>query len=162
MGLRPTITVLSILCAGIFVAVAIVAPSAQKPASIEAAFPLVARGHVWDVGGAPIPGAEVEVSVKEDDEVRATYTDTTNATGGYSVTFSHEVWDAGNTILVVVEFGGDSVENSTVANEDPVQYVNVTMTIAIPEFSDLGGIASVAGIMGIFMMVFFARRRKTV
>jgi hypothetical protein len=154
--------VLSILCAAVLVAVAIMAPSTQRPSHIEAVFPLTVRGHVWDTVGVPVAGADVEVSMKRPDtSVRSSYTTATNSTGAYSIAFAPAEWEVDDTIFVVAEFGADTVENSTIAEDCPIQYVNVTMTIAIPEFSDIGKIVSMAGILGIFMMVFFARRRKT-
>ncbi len=156
---------LSIVCAAIVVAAITAVPaSTPSPAMTEATFPVMVLGYVWDAMYTPLAGAEVNVSmVKPDTTLRTYWTDTTDSSGMYSVTFAPSEWEIGDTILVVAECGMETGTNSTIAldsNVHPAQYVNVTVGTAIPEFSDLGTVVSVVGVLGLFMMVFSARKRK--
>lgn len=158
------VLLVSLACAAMLVAATPVAPGSDGSAQIEGVGPAVIVGRVADVLNVPIEGADVNVSLIDpgDSSLRAYGHDATDGSGLYSVTFM-DTWEIGDTILVVADDGVESGTNDSVLldpNTYLVQYVNVTVGTAIPEFSDFGTALSVGGVLAMFMVVFSARRRK--
>jgi len=109
-------------------------------AETRALFPLNVRGHIYDPSFNPVAGADVTIESWNGATLVQTMTDTSDVSGLYSVTFASNEWDAGYTISVTADDGSDIVTNSTVISSDAVVllFINVTMTTAIPEFSEAG------------------------
>lgn len=163
MDKRVAVLIVSLLCVVAFAGLTMESSSGAAPAEATSIFPTDVRGYVRDGGGNPLVGADVTVSmIKPDTTLRASWTDTTDSDGLYITTFAPSEWEIGDTIQVDADYGGDSGSNSAVAVDVPIHYVDVTVGTAIPEFSDLGTVASIAGVMGVFMMFFSARRKKSI
>ena len=164
---RLAIAAASLLVAGLLAAAITVAPSANVSVGLETApsdLITVVTGTVYDSGGSPVIGAEVNVSMYDGETLRSYYEDTTTSDGSYSTTFGPlpgmEPWGVGDTILVVAEDGEYFGTNSTTAQYCAMQYVNVTLSTVIPEFGELGSLIPIAGVLSIFMAFFFARRER--
>jgi len=100
--------------------------------------PKIVSGHVYDSLLNPVPGADVTVMIKYDSTVRKTLTTSTDLSGFYTVTFgSASDWNEGETIQVDVTYDSLSATNSTIANLNPSQIVDVHFTEVIPEFGGL-------------------------
>ncbi|UCE91289.1 MAG: hypothetical protein JSV90_07720 [Methanobacteriota archaeon] len=162
----------SMLVAGLMLATIVVAPASQVDAELESApsdNPTIVTGTVYDSGGTPVIGADVNVSMYDGATLRSYQTDVTDSLGMYEASFGFGIggdeWGVNDTILVVAEYGEEIGTNSTVAHaiDDPgmLQYVNVTIGTVIPEFGDLGAILPIVGSLGIFMALFFARRKNS-
>lgn len=121
--------------------------------------PKQVRGYVWDSAGRDVEGADVTVNIRDPD-IRATLSDTTDATGYYSVTFGPSDWDIGDTIEVIATYLSNQETNSTSANSNPFQWVNVTYTFEIPEFGSIVGFLVAGSLLGIVATVFLVRKRK--
>jgi hypothetical protein len=161
VGKRVAVLIVSLLCVAAIAGIVMDPSSGAAPAEVTSVFPTDVRGYVRDGGGNPLEGADVTVSmIKPDTTLRASWTDTTDSDGLYITTFAPSEWEVGDTIQVVAEYGLESGSNSVAAADVPIQYVDVTVGTAIPEFSDLGTVASVGGMLAMFLVVFSARRRK--
>lgn len=156
----------SLFVAGLLAAAITAAPSANVSVRLEtdpSGDPTIVTGTVYDFGGVPVIGAEVNVSMYDGETLRSYDKDTTDSDGEYMVTFGPFVgvpWGVGDEIRIVAESGDYSGTNSTTAQDCPLQYVNVTLSTVIPEFGGLGSLVPIAGILGIFMAFFFARRGR--
>ena len=120
----------------------------------------IVRGYVYDSTGTPIENAFVTVQIKDGATVKATLTDTTNETGFYSVTFAPGDGVVGDTIFVNATYDMNYNTNSTIATssqDQPIQFVNVTLGIVIPEF---GSIASLILIIFGAAAIFTVMSRK--
>jgi len=113
--------------------------------------PKVVRGYILDSVGRTVEGADVTVNIinASTKEVVSTLSETTNATGFYSVTFGPSDWEIGDDIEVIATYNAAQESNSTTATDYPVQYVNVTYAFEIPEFGSMVGFLASAGIIGI-------------
>ena len=60
---------------------------------------------------------------------------TTDSSGFYLVTFGPFDWGIGDLIVVGATLGGGAGEGNAVADDSPTQTINVTLDVAIPEFS---------------------------
>ncbi len=124
-------------------------------------WPVNVRGFVTDSVGNPVQGANVTVDMMSGATVRATkYYDATLSSGLYSVTFQSSEWDPGNTIVAIATYGIYTNQNSTVAAADPIQYVNVTLAMTIPEFGSVMGLSTSFVTMGMVAIVILASRRR--
>ena len=133
--------------------------SEQGEASL---FPVNVRGFIEDSAHNRLNGANVKVEMvrTSDSYVRATQYYDTLSNGFYTVSFTGDVWDPNDMIRVTATYGGDSNQNSTLATDDAVQYVNVTLLTVIPEFGDiLGSPISVVSI-GLIALIVVVRRRR--
>jgi hypothetical protein len=93
--------------------------------------PKVVRGYVYDSDGRPVQGANVTITA---------YYDSTGSDGFYTYTFSFTSWEIGDTIQTTGKYSAYETTNSTVAVESstmPIQFVNVTLSFQIPEFSGM-------------------------
>jgi hypothetical protein len=158
------VLLVSLACVALLVAATPLVPGSDQGAQIEGTGPAIIVGRVTDLSFVPLEGADVNVSLIDpgDSSLRAYGHDATDSGGLYSVTFM-DTWEIGDTILVVADHGVESGTNSSVLldpNTYMIQYVNVTVGTAIPEFSGLGTFVSVGGVLAMFMVVFSARRRK--
>lgn len=124
-------------------------------------FPKIVRGYVWDSEGRTVESADVTVNIKDGGSTIATYTETTNSAGFYSLTVDPADWDEGNTIETIASFGGNQESNSTTATSAAIQYVNVTFTFEIPEFGSMTGLLVAGGLLGavgVVALVYFRKR----
>jgi hypothetical protein len=129
--------------------------------SSAALFPVNVRGFVRDISGNPIQGANVTVEMMNGPTVVSTKYYDTISTGLYSVTFAGSEWDINDTIRVTATYGIYTNQNSTVATTDPIQYVNVTLSMSIPEFGSVMGLSTSFVTMGLIaVIVTVSRRRK--
>jgi hypothetical protein len=136
-------------------------PEPATKSEAQSIFPKPVRGYVWDSADTLIIGADVTVNIKQGEVIRSTLTDTTDSAGLYAVAFESDQWDVGDTIEVIASYSGsESPPNSTAATSALVQWVNATICIEIPEFSNVGKVLSVTGMVGILTMFVFARKRK--
>ena len=123
---------------------------------VSGLFPKAVRGHVTDLLGYPIEGANVTVVVKSGAIVRATlWYDSTEPDGYYLVTFEGNQWDEGNIIEVTARYGSETAQNSTVADSQPYQNVDVRFSFAIPEFGQMLPFVTVGSVA---VLVVFRRR----
>jgi hypothetical protein len=146
------------------VVVSIVAVVFLAQSTSAALWPKNVRGTVWDNTGTPIANLPITINIlkQSDLSIRATYTATTNLDGFYSKSVLAADWDIGDTIQILVTLRGDQGSNSSVANANPVQYVNVTFPYEIPDFGPglMGIFASGAAIMGVGVALLAFWRRK--
>ena len=167
MRFRLAATAICLLLAGLIVATIAAAPGSLLPADSETEPTneiTVVRGIVYNSGGLPVVGADVNVSMYDGATLRSYQSDVSDSSGGYTVTFGPmpgaEPWAIGDTILVFAEEGDYSGTNSTVAVDDVFQDIDVKLNVLIPEFGDLGALVPIAGVFGIFMALFFVRRER--
>ena len=135
-GHRPLLASVtaSFVIAGVFV---LLTGAGNCSASV---FPKLVDGYVFDVSGVPIPDANVTIRIYDGVTLKGTqYYDATENDGFYTVTFDGPQWDPGNEIEVTARYDLESAQNSTTADDEPFQSVNVTMSLAIPEFGSLLG-----------------------
>lgn len=129
-----------------------------------ALWPKNVRGWIRDNEGNPVNGASVTINIRweSDDTIRSTYTATSGSDGFYSKSVLASDWDEGDTIQVIATYKSSQQSNETVADANPVQFVNVTYPFAIPEFgpSFVGLIAAGAAIGGVAvaLLVYFKRK----
>lgn len=128
--------------AAAIVAAALLIALSLNPASdgsVAGPGPLDVRGTVYDSLGSPVAGANVTVKIIHLSITIATlWYDSTESNGLYSVWFGMSDWNVGDTIEVTAKYGLDQATNSTVANADPVQAVDVHIgSLVIPEFGGL-------------------------
>lgn len=129
--------------------------------------PKTVLGYVYDQNGDPIPGANVTINMRRpDNSIRSTlWYDATDSDGFYSVTFfdlGGSPWEIGDTIEVIALYGADSASNTTIAtpsNDYPVQYVNVTIAIIIPEFGFFGSFSVLVMSMTVVATFMIARQK---
>jgi hypothetical protein len=127
-------------------------------------WPKNVRGWVWDDHGNPVKDIPVTINVRwaSDDSIRSTYTATTSSVGFYSKSVLGADWDPGDSIEVIATYGGDQRANTTTANLNPIQFVNVTFPYEIPEFgpSLLGLVAAGGsiGVVGVVLLVAWKRK----
>ena len=127
--------------------------------SVKAALvPKIVDGTVRDPLGTLANGALVTVRMMNGATVTGTQTYTTAADGFYTVTFNLGEWDPGYTISVFAELGPNTGSNSTIADDEPFQTVNVTLGAVIPEFSSLT-VVSGSFIVVALAVVLVSRRR---
>lgn len=130
-----------------------------------ALFPVNVRGYVEDLAHNKIQGANVTVEmVNTASVVTATrWYDSTLSSGLYTVSFEGGYWDPGYTIRVTARYGSDTGQSSATATSDPAQWVNVTLSIVIPEFGGLLGLSMsfvTIGMMAMFVVGYRSRRRE--
>lgn len=167
--LRVVLVAVSVMVAGLLVATMVAAPDSFFSAGTETGLSATAdttavTGKVWYMGEVVV-GASVTVSMYDGGELRSSDSDVTDSLGEYWVTFSNAPmsslpWAVGDTIIVVAEHDSLEGSNSDIAEDSIMHEIDVTLGTVIPEFGDLGAIAPVAGVLGMFMAFFFARKRK--
>ena len=157
----------SLLLVTLFVVTIVAAPGSFLSAESETAPSedmMIVSGTVYDSGGLPVVGADVNVSMYDGATLRSYQTDVSDSSGVYAATFGPmmggEPWGVGDTILVVADDGECSGTNSTVAGDDLFPEIDVKLTTMIPEFGNLGALVPIVGILGIFMVFFFARKER--
>jgi hypothetical protein len=130
--------------------------------AIAATGPKIVRGYIWDDAGRLVEGAEVTINMlaQSDSSVRATYSETTPATGYYSVTFDMGEWDIGDMIQVIATFDSKQEPNSTVATSVGPQWVNVSFDFEIPEFGSYLGLLIAGGAIGIVGIAVVSMKRR--
>jgi hypothetical protein len=126
-------------------------------------FPVNVRGYIMDLAGNKLQGANVTIEIINETSgltTKTLYYDSTLSSGLYSVTFEGAYWDPGDTIKVTAKYGGDTVINQTRVNDRPIQYVNVTMSVEIPEFGSLFGLPTFVLSVGLVAAVIVVGRRR--
>ncbi len=98
-------------------------------------------GDVYGPSGEPVAGAEVRVEIwggswPDQDSLRTTQSTTTDFLGHYEVTIDANFWNPHNTIWVYATDGPYQGDIKVEADAQSGQVVDVTMTLAIPEFSN--------------------------
>lgn len=148
------ISVVSIIC--LILSLSLFVPQARA-----ATGPKTVHGYITDQNGYPIEGANATVNIRDSgNNVRSTlWYDASDPDGYYVVTFGPSDWDIGNTIETIATYGGDSSSNTSIAIDYPVQYINVTIAILIPEFG-LFGSFSVLVMSMVMVAAFMIARRK--
>jgi len=119
--------------------------------------PKIVWGHVSDSLRNPVVGSNVVVKMKDGSTVRSTLSTTTNSAGFYTVTFDRLVWDVGNTVEVNASLGSMYAVNSTAADANPDQVVDVLFTVPIPEFSSA---FVIVGAMVVLLVLLRSRIRR--
>jgi hypothetical protein len=123
--------------------------------------PKSVRGYINDYLGNIGVGADVLVEVvTPGDVVRASGTFTSDSTGFYSVLFGNFDWDVGDTFRVTSTFQSSTEVNSSIANANPIQWVNITYPYEIPQFGGWVGFAAAGGILAVVALVFVGNRKK--
>lgn len=145
-------------CLGVLIAVlgvlAIVMPADVSQAAVG---PKIVEGTVYDYQGDRLAMAHVSVTMFSGDVARTTLTVYTDETGWYRVTFGPSDWDVGNSIVVVVTVGNSQQVEQVLADESPLQIIDVHFLYAIPEFGIIGGV--IAGIVvGILALILLRKR----
>jgi len=139
------------------VAAIMIAPAIVSGAS----GPKQVRGYIWDNTGRDLEGADVTVNIRyPDTSLRSTLSDTSDANGYYSVTFGPSDWDIGNTIEVISTYDSNQETNSTSANANPFQWVNITYPFGIPEFGSTLGILVAGGFLGAVSIAMLSRKKR--
>lgn len=106
--------------------------------------PLSVYGYVYDMGGQPLEGATVVVTILESG---ATATDTTGPDGSYVADpdIPADKYDLGYTIQVVATYNSNQQSTSVLVDQDMhdfgVAQVDVHYTYEIPEFGSIVGLA---------------------
>ena len=161
MGSFRLASIVVLVAATLVLGFVLIAVSSEQGSA--ATWPKNVRGYVEDSAGTRIEGANVTVEMWNGITLRKTlYCDATDSDGFYQVTFAMGDWDEGNTIEVTARLGIDSATNSTTADALPMQYIDVTLGIVIPEFGALLGspltFVSI-GLAAIVILSFRARKR---
>lgn len=125
--------------------------------------PKQVRGFVWDMHWNPVQGANVTVeSVKGAVVIKTLYVDATDSNGYYTVSFGPSDWDVGNTLRVTARYDVYSTVNSTGAADSPYQWVNASLSFAIPEFgSGITAGLTIASFAAMAVAVMSRRRRPS-
>ncbi|MCJ7607261.1 MAG: hypothetical protein MUO94_05405 [Thermoplasmata archaeon] len=120
------------------------------------------KGYIYDEFLDVVADADVTVTTKDGETVMATYGTVSGAEGYYQVTFGSSEYDFGCTIEVTATDGVLEKENTTVAAVSALwNWVNVTLSIEIPEFGGAYGLSmvfAVSGVMAVFVVM--GRRRR--
>ena len=141
-----------------FVACTMTIPQTGEGATV----PKDVRGYIYDSLYNPVEGANVTVTMEDTDGTPSTtyYFDESLSSGYYKVTFDLDEWEVGYAIDVTAKFGGDERTNSTMADVEPFQMVNVTLLLTtIPEFDGLFG-SSAAFVVVVTIVMFIVIRKK--
>lgn len=125
------------------------------------------QGHIQDTIGTPLSGADVTIEIwggfwPDQDFLRTTSSTVSDAYGNYEVTINSNYWDPHNTIKVIVTYGPDEGTRSVEANDQEYQTVDVTISVAIPEFSNLPGLLVAICGCAVSVLLLGARRRRLV
>ncbi|MCU0853221.1 MAG: hypothetical protein MUC90_08240 [Thermoplasmata archaeon] len=130
-------------------------------------FPKNVRGYVRDNVGNPVQNAPVTINVRwafDNDIIRATYTTTAGTDGLYSKSVLGADWDVGDLIEVIATnpLNSDQEDNSAIADNTAMQYIDVTFPYEIPEFGIgfLGMLAAGIAVaaVGVALFVFWKRK----
>ena len=124
-----------------------------KPVSNVSAAPATTRvqGHVYDSLGSVVYNAQVDVKFMTTSTTWSGYTD---ANGFYmSRTFGITEWILDETIQVKATYGLEQATNTSLALNVPVQTVDVTMSLVIPEFGNSAGFLAAVGFSMLFVVV---------
>jgi len=135
----------------------------SQDSAANSIWPLIVRGYIEDSEGNKIEGANVTIEMVNETSGLVTktyYVDSTPASGAYLVTFNGGEWDPGDTIRVTATFGFMQDENTTIALNVAVQWVNVTLYPAIPEFGSIFGVSTSIITIGLIAMVVATYRKK--
>ena len=119
------------------------------------------NGYVRDSGGHLLTGADVAVTVYNRTThlpTGPTLTMTSDEDGFYFVDVDPANWGIGDTITVVATFESNQVSNSTLADPEPVQEVNLQFPLGIAQFGSLIGLGISAGLVGVVALVFLKKR----
>ena len=144
------------------VAVMLAAVLVAIPTSNAGLFPKLVQGYVWDAAGTPLVDADVTVNIRRPDtSIRATYTDSTDSGGVYSVSFGPGEWELGDTIETISTYLGNQESNTTdpITEEGP-QWVNVSYAFEIPEFGSTVGLMIAGALIGAVAVVTLVYHRK--
>jgi len=146
-GLKSAVAVMPLCAVALLVASMIVAPGASAAPQTDQ---LQIRGYIWDYAHKPVSGAQVTVHSVNGTTVVDTQTDTTDATGYYSVNFMPGKWDTypGNHFEITATCPSGQGGNSTPTIDEPYLWLNVTYVFEISEFGNAVGLLTTAGILG--------------
>jgi hypothetical protein len=138
-----------------------VAGETGNRAQIMATGPLSVWGHVYDLAGQPLAGAEVVVTIVR---TGATATGTTDSNGLYQATpdISYTQYEVGDTIRVVADYDGAQQQTTTPVTQDMedtgMGEVDVHYTYEIPEFGSALGLAFAFVAIAAVAVVVLSRR----
>ena len=127
-------------------------------------YPVNVRGHVFDLAGNGIQGANVTVDIMVGSTIRTTrYYDATLASGLYTVSFQGSEFDIGNTIRTTATYDVYTNQNSTEVLDPffyPIQWVDVTLSMSIPEFGSIFGVPGSFVAVGMIAAIVVVHRRR--
>ena len=124
-----------------------------------ASFDLLVYGYVTDSVGAPVQGASVVI---EDLTTHNTYSaSATDEFGQYTFDIPAAEWTPGDSLHVTATFGTASGSNDGVAPPELTGQVeiDVSLSVAIPEFGSALGVLLVACFVGVVAIVYVGKRK---
>jgi len=155
-GNRWRITLVAVLATAGFLTLMMLAPAGECET-----VPKGIRGFIYDSVYDPVEGANVTITMKDlvGDPVQTYYCDATESDGYYTVSFLMAEWEEDYTVYVTAIWNTYENTNWTVMDDQPAQYVNVTLSTVIPEFSDIVG-SPVTVLVLVTAAFFFVMRRN--
>ena len=123
--------------------------------------PLVVSGTVYDSAGNEVEGIPVTVNMKDGETVVTTKSESSDASGGYSVLFDVGEWEVGYTIQVIgTGPSPPQAVNSTIAQSAFFVTIDLHFSYAIPEFGFDGGVLLAGGAVGFIAVAMLVRKPK--
>ncbi len=119
--------------------------------------PKVVFGIVRGEDGNPLPGAGVTVTMKDGATVAATKAAQTDTSGSYGVIFAWDEWNVSYAIDVTATSGGSQAFNSSVADVNSSQEIDVMFEYEIPDFGSFYGFLVAGLFIGIIGAILLAR-----
>ena len=158
---RAVLRKLPILVSSLVV-VAVVAMMLSASYASAGPGPKAVRGYIKDNMGNELEGAHVlvEIMVGETTTVRTSDTYDSESDGFYSVLFGAFDWEIGDNIVVTSTYNSNVEDNSTLADSNAIQWVNVTYPYEIPQFGGWVGLAVTGGLVAAVALVILGMPRK--
>jgi len=160
MRARGLFTILGVFVALLLIALSLKASTQESNWVLAQATGLKpVAGYIYMADGTtPAAGATVVVTMWNGTTLRSTLTTTSDSTGLYAVTFGFgsASWEVGDLIVVGATLGFEVGEANAVADSSPIQYINVVVGTAIPEFG--APIALVTAAVAIVVLAAIRRR----
>jgi hypothetical protein len=126
--------------------------------------PKAVRGYIWDNMGNTVEGAHVLVEIINpgNGAVKASGSYDSDEDGFYSVLFGNFDWDVGDTIKVTATYNSVPRSNSTVADANPIQMVDVTFPFEIPQMGGgwLGLLVSGGAVAAVALVIMGMPKKK--
>jgi parallel beta-helix repeat protein len=116
-------------------------------------------GIVRGDDGNPLEGAGVTVVMKDGETVVSMKAALTDSSGAYNVTFEWLLWNVGYTIEVTATYESVQASNSTDADVNAAQEVDVTYEYEIPDFGSLWGFLIAGLLVGAVGIILLMRQK---
>ncbi len=126
--------------------------------------PKSVRGYIWDNMGNRVEGAHVLVEIINPGNGQVKISDTfdSDSNGFYSVMFGPFDWEVGDTIKVTATYNSVPRSNTTSADANAIQFVDVTFPFEIPQMGGgwLGLLVSGGAVAAVALVIMGMPKKK--